>query len=143
MKTNAALETDGIWLDLEHTRIKLARAGGSNMKFNTAMETIARQHKRVIDLGLMSSKRGMELLHNVYAENVVLEWETLTAEKTADGKPIYKPGIGRPGDVIVEATVPNIIQTFLDVPDIFLMCKETAEGSQYFRQALLDDAVKN
>jgi hypothetical protein len=147
MKTSPRLESEGIWLDLDHTRIKLARAGGKNTKFIVAAEKIAREHKRAFDL--MGEEQGRKIFSKLFAEIVVLDWLTKAkdGDLDEDGLPFaeneqedavrYLRGISGPDGVLVDFTVENVIRTFNDLPDLLKMVKETAEDATLFRQSLL------
>lgn len=145
MKTSPRLETEGIWLDLDHTRIRLSRAGGKNTKFIAAAEKVAREHKRALDI--MNEDQSRRLFSKIYAEIIVLDWLTKSDEGTLDedGDPIsddyagrkFERGISRPGGEIVEFTVENVIETFNDIPDLLRILKDTAEDASLFRQQLV------
>lgn len=151
MQTSPRLETEGIWLDLNHTRIRLARAGGKNTKFIAAAEKIAREHKRA--LNQFTEAAGRKLFSKLYAEVVVLDWLTRTeegdlnefAEIVTNEPPEarFKRGISRPGGKIVDFNVENVMETFEDIPDLLPMLKETAEDASLFRQELLKDIEGN
>lgn len=151
MRTSPKLEMEGIWLDLGHTRIRLARAGGKNTKFMAAAEKVARENKRA--LNLLNEEAGRKLFAKLYAEVIVLDWLTKAEDGDLDefGQvpdadyegPKFKRGIDRPDGNIVEFNVANVIQTFDDIPDLLPLLKETAEDSQLFRQELLKDIEGN
>lgn len=152
MQTSDRLEKTGIWLDLNHTRIRLARAGGKNTKFVVAAEKIAREHKRALDL--MGEEQGRKLFSKLYAEVVVLDWLTRAedGDLDEDGEAVtdpnyagtrWKRGISRPGGTVVEFNVENVLQTFKDLPDLLRIVKETAEDSSLYRQELLKDVEGN
>lgn len=147
MKTSPRLESEGIWLQIDDTRIRLARAGGKNTKFITAAEKIAREHKRALDL--MGEEQGRKLFSRLYAEIIVLDWLTRAEDGDLDdgGLPFpenpgpedthWKRGISGPDGELVEFTVENVMKTFDDIPDLLKMIKETAEDPALFRQDLL------
>lgn len=151
MKTSPRLETEGIWLEIDDTRIKLARAGGKNTKFTVAAEKIAREHKRALDL--MGEERGRKLFGKLFAEIIVLDWLTATdsGNLDSDGFPLegdhlgpkYVRGISGPNGDIIEFNVENVIQVFDDLPDLLRVIKETAEDPSLFRQELLKDIEGN
>ena len=151
MKTSNKLETEGIWLDLTHTRIRLARAGGKNTKFITAAEKIAREHKRALDM--MSESQGRKLFGKLYAEIIILDWLTLDEEGDLEENgnqapenyegPRFTRGISGPNGVIVEKTVENILRTFDDIPDLLRLVKETAEDASLFREDLIKEIQGN
>lgn len=149
MQTSTRLETDGIWLEIDDTRIRLARAGGKNTKFIAAAEKIAREHKRSIDL--MGEAQGRKLFGKLYAEIIVLDWLTRkedgelgpVGELWETGEARYHRGISRPGNKVVEFNVENVLQTFDDLPDLLRIIKETAEDASLFRQELVKDIEGN
>lgn len=153
MKTSPRLESEGIWLQIDDTRIRLARAGGKNTKFIAAAEKIAREHKRALDL--MSEEQGRKLFSKLFAEIIVLDWLTKSEDgdldedgEVADEKipasSRWKRGISGPGGVLVPFSMPknaetieNILKTFDDIPDLLRLVKETAEDASLFRQDIL------
>lgn len=153
MKTSPRLETEGIWLQIDDTRIKLARAGGKNTKFITAVEKIAREHKRSLDL--MSENQARKLYSKLYSELIVLDWLTQDneGELDEDGLPFpdnaeadatrWTRGISGPDGKVQEYTVENVLKTFDDIPDLFKIIKDTAEDAALFRQAHLKEIEGN
>ena len=140
MSTSAKLESEGTFLEMGNTRVRLARAGGTNHAFNAAIQAAHKKWGRAIELDVLPDERSRELLYDIYARHVVKSWETDTAPEGSE--PDWREGIEGPQGV-EPATVENIVAFFTDVPDFFLECKKHAEGSQFYRQALLDEAVKN
>ena len=152
MKTSPKLESEGIWLQIDDTRIRLARAGGKNTKFITAAEKIAREHKRSLDL--MGEEQGRKLFSKLYAEIIVLDWLTKAKDGTLDEDADaaaedlpedkrWKRGISGPDGSIRDFNVENILKTFDDLPDLLKIVKETAEDAALFRQSLLKDVEGN
>ena len=151
MQTSPRLESEGIWLEIDDTRIRLARAGGKNTKFIAAAEKIAREHKRSIDM--MGEAQGRKLFGKLFAEIVVLDWLTkdkdgkLTDEGEAPAEEYtgdkYTRGISGPDGKVIEYSVDNVMKTFDDIPDLLKIIKETAEDPALFRQELLKDIEGN
>ena len=146
MKTSPRLESEGIWLQIDDTRIRLARAGGKNTKFTVAAEKIAREHKRALDL--MGEEQGRKIFTKLFAEIIVLDW--LTRDETGildkDGDPAtegldkkerWTRGISGPEGEMMEFTVKNVKKVFGDIPDLLKLVKETAEDPALFRQELV------
>lgn len=141
MKTSEKLEVEGVQLELGNCRLTLARAGGANQRYGAAMLAAHKKHGRAIDLDVMPDEMGRKIFYTIWAETVVKVWETNVAP---DGEePEWKPGIDDGNDGLLPFTVDNAVAFFLDVPDFFLAVKKTAEDAQFYRQQLLDDAVKN
>lgn len=152
MKTSTRLETEGIWLQIDDNRIKLARAGGKNTKFVVAAEKVAREHKRALDL--MSEQQGRKLFGKIFAEIIVLDWLVKSEDGDLDedgdaagddvpAKERWVRGIPRPENKVVEFNVENILETFDDLPDLLRIVKETAEDASLFRQELLKGVEGN
>lgn len=153
MKTSSRLETEGIWLQIDDTRIKLARAGGKNTKFTTAAEKIAREHKRSLEL--MGEAQGRKLFAKLFAEIVVLDWLTQKDDGELDEDGLAFPdnagpsdkrwvrGISGPTGDIVEFNVENVLKTFDDIPDLLRMVKETAEDASLYRESLVKEIEGN
>jgi len=147
MKTSPRLETEGIWLQLDDTRIRIARAGGKNTKFIVAAEKIAREHKRSLDL--MGEEQGRKLFSKLYAEIIVLDWLTQKddgdlsedglafPESPEPGEKRWTRGISGPDGQVKEFTHENVLATFDDLPDLLRLIKETAEDASLFRQSIL------
>lgn len=147
MKTSPRLETEGIWLEIDDTRIRLARAGGKNTKFVAAAEKIAREHKRSLDL--MGEEQGRKLFAKLYAEIIVLDWLKQSDEGELDEEGAAFPenaepndkrwvrGISGPDGELLEFSVENVLKTFDDLPDLLRLIKETAEDAALFRQSIL------
>jgi hypothetical protein len=141
MKTSEKLEVEGIELELGNCRLTLARAGGANQRYGAAMLAAHKKHGRAIDLDVMPDEMGRKIFYTIWAETVVKLWETDVAPEGEP--PEWKEGIDDGNGGLLPFTVDNAVAFFLDVPDFFLAVKKTAEDAQYYRQKLLDDAVKN
>jgi len=140
-KTSPKLETEGIFLELANARIKVRRAGGANTAFNNAMSKIAEQHKRAIATGLITDEKAKQVLYEVYAEHVVIDWETNLG---TEANPVWAQGIEpEDGDDLLPVTFENVVAFFREMPDFFLEVKETAESVQNFREALVKHIAGN
>lgn len=142
-KTNIELEKSGITLHYPHLSIKLLcrRAGGSNTSYNKAMEEVARTHKQAMANDLLSEEKGRAIIYDVYARHVILKvWSDPIGNDIEED---YAPGIEGADGEIVPATPEAIVAAFYDVPQLFLDIKNDVEGVKYFRQALIEETVKN
>lgn len=152
MKTSPRLEAEGIWLQIDDSRIRLARAGGKNTKFIAGAEKVAREHKRSLDL--MNEEQGRKLFAKLFAELVVLDWLTKSedGDLDEDGQPAaaelpkserWKRGISGPKGELLEFNVENVLKVFDDIPDLLRLIKETAEDPSLFRESILKDVEGN
>lgn len=127
-KTSARQEAEGV--DLSYpggVKIKIARAGGSNLAFKKAFERLARRYRRQLELEILPLDVQNKLLQEVYADTVVLGWEGVTDE------------LGRP----MEHTRDNVLKLFTDLPDLWADVKTCAENATLFREHLDELESKN
>jgi len=117
----------GIALDYGDFQIRVARAGGSNSNFARMLRTKLKPYKRQVDLGTMDDAVAQKILAEVYAESVILGWSGVTDTN---------------GDVL-EFNTENAVKLLLDLPDLFTDIQRQAENFTNFRQAELEDEVKN
>lgn len=139
-KTSPKLETDGVFFEFGNTRTRIRRAGGSNTAFNNAMAKLVKEHKRAIDLELIGDAKASKLLYELYAEHVIVSWETNVGTEDA---PEWVHGIDDGESGVIPATFENIVATFTELPDYFAECKQFAESLQYYRESLITSTVKN
>lgn len=132
-KTNATLETDGIWLEYgqnskgEPIRIRISRAGGSNVRFAKVMERITRPHKKALELGVLDNSVAQRLFQEGYAEAVVLDWT----------------GVEDENDQPLPFSREAVVKLFQDLPELFRDIKEQADNSQLFREHVRSSDLGN
>lgn len=136
-KTDTEMETKGIALEYGDFRIMIARAGGANKKFSRVLEQRTKPYRRAMKTETMDNDLAVELLYEVYAEAIVLDWLT-----KVDGE--FKKGIENPdGPKLLPPTVENIVATFRGLPDLFLDVQEQAQKVALFRQDILEADAGN
>lgn len=132
-KTNSTLESDGIWLEYgqnskgQPIRIRIARAGGSNVRFAKVMERLTRPHKKSLELGVLDNAVAQKLFQDGYAEAVVLDWE----------------GVEDENDQPIPFSKEAVVKLFQDLPDLFRDIKEQADNSMLFREHLRSSDLGN
>lgn len=137
MKTASRLEEEGVTLEVEDTfRITIARAGGGNRKFVKHLEEVFRKNRHLIQGDLMGNAQGVKIMHEAFAEFVVMAWQTFK-----DGE--WVDGIETEDGSVITVTHTNIVKTFEALPDLFNEVKKFAEDRQNYLQAHLDGATKN
>ena len=127
-KVDTGLETKGIVLDYTEFRITIARAGGNNKRYDKVLEAKSRPYLRAIQTETMDNDRADGLLKEVYADCVILNWETLQE----DGK--YKKGLENPADgkhlpfkpenVLVVLNAPELKDLWIDIRERFFIISE-------------------
>ena len=74
-ETDTNAEVQGIWLEYPTFSIRIARAGGSNKKFQKQMENKTRPHRRSIQTETFENEQAVKLMQAVYADSIVLDWK--------------------------------------------------------------------
>jgi len=136
-KTDAAMEQSGVWLDYGDFKVKIARAGGANNKFTKLLETRTKPFRRAMQTETMNNDKAMELLRGVYAEAIVLAWET-----KVDG--VFKSGIENPeGGDLIKFSAEAVTDVFNALPDLFADIQEQSNKVAIFREELLESDAGN
>lgn len=144
-KTDTKLEKDGILLEYgENSKgkpicIRIARAGGSNERFNKRLEAASKPYRRQIQTETIATETIAKMIRQVYAETVVLGWENVELiVKDNDGNPVepeqYEERM---------FTVPNCLELFNDLPDLFLDIQEQAQRAALFRTEIREADAGN
>lgn len=126
--TDKKAEQEGIVLDYgDGMEIRIARAGGSNVKFEKAVQQRMRKFGLQAKHDLLEPEQQREIFRDVLAETVVLGWEGMY-DLDGDEIPFTKE---------------NCIQLFKDLPDLFDDVLEQSRKSSLFKQAALEDEAGN
>ena len=138
------LERNGIWFDYGDFQVLAARAGGANRKYERLVERKSKQHQALIRSDNFSNEQVRELLKEVYADAIILDWR-VKAEKwpdhEADGD--WVRGIEGPDGTLLELNKPNVIQTFNNLPDLFDDILERTNKSSLYRLAVREERAGN
>lgn len=122
-ETNKDLERDGIVLDYgfnsknQPVQIRIARAGGSNVRFAKLLEQKMKPYKRAIANETMDNKVAEKLLVDVYADAVILEW---TGVEDREGNAL-------------EFNHDNVVKVLTDLPDLFIDIQQQSQKAALFR----------
>lgn len=135
--TDPNLETRGVIIDYGDFRVTIARAGGTNKKFNRVLSNKTKPYERAIAQGTMDDAEALRLLQEAYAEAVVLLWEVKTGEDT------WQRGIESPDGEILPFNSSNVLATFKALPDLFLDLQGQAQRMALFRKELLEEQAGN
>lgn len=136
-KTDQSTEVKGIWLDFDHFRIRIARAGGANKAYQKALEEKTRPFRKAIQAEVMEDDKAMAIFHEVYADTIVRAWET----RNEAGELVS--GIEDEQGNLQPFNRENVIATFQKLPDLFDQVREDAAKSALFRQHLMEVAAGN
>jgi len=126
--TDGKAEQDGIILDYgDGMEIRIARAGGSNTKFEKLVQKKLRPYDRQRQLDILETAVLRPVMREVYAEAVVLGWSGVT---TREGEPL-------------PFTKENAIKLFTDLPDLFDDIVVQSQKASLFRQNVLEAEAGN
>lgn len=138
-QTDKGSEKTGIVVDYHHFRVRLARAGGANKDFLRVLAAKSKPHRRAIQTETIDPDLAQALEREVYAETVILDWETLVDEENM----IYERGVEAPDGSLLDVTPENIVKTFENLPDLFQDLKNQANTLALFRKDELEADAKN
>jgi hypothetical protein len=127
-KTDASAETDGIELNFgELGKFNIARAGGSNRRYEAAVRKRIAPHQSALSLGVLQDSVARALLIECYADAVVLGWSDVCDE------------LGSP----IPFSRENCIKLFTDLPDLFALIQQRAQDHSNFLAAKREAAAGN
>jgi hypothetical protein len=131
-KTDKGLEREGVLVEYGAFRVKIARTGGANKRYLKRLEAALKPYRRAIQTDTMSEELAGELMRRVFAETVVLDWET-----AVDGE--WRRGIEAPdGGELLPVTADNVAKTLEALPDLFTDLREQAGKVSLFRQTVIE-----
>jgi len=134
------LEQKGVVIDYEEFRVTIARAGGSNKRYQKALEKFSRPFQRAMQTETMSNTKAEDLLKQAYAQEVVLNWEV----PAAAGK--WKKGIPNPdGGKDLPFNTENVLKVLRDdrLGDLWVDLKNQAGKGAIFRASLAEAQAGN
>lgn len=141
-KTSDKVEKQGVYLEYDDkTRIKIARAGGSNTTFTKLFEKKMRPFRRALNTGLLGNKQAAALLHDIYAETIILSWEEKRGGEWMKG--IDPEDAGMEGAELLEPTKENMIKVFKELPELFVDIQQQSQAVALFREELDEGDVGN
>lgn len=126
--TDKDLEQAGIILDFgDGVEFKIARAGGSNVRFDKAVAAKMRKYELQRKHDLLEPEQMRTVFSEVLAETVVLGWKGVT-DREGNELPFNRE---------------NCIKVFRDLPDLMDDVLEQSRKAALFKQTLLEDEAKN
>lgn len=127
------VEKDGVWLEYgmnshdQPIRIRVARAGGGNVRYTKAFEVHSKPFRRLIQTGNMDDESSRRMMTKVYVDAVIRDWEGV---EDRDGNPL-------------EFSRENVEQVLTDLPDLFADIIQQSQNSQLYREEILEADAGN
>lgn len=126
--TDKKAEQEGITLDYgDGMEIRIARAGGSNTKFESLIQSKLRKYERLRQNDLLEIAVLRPIMREIYAEAIVLGWSGVT-DRDGNTLPFNKE---------------NAVQLFTDLPDLFEDIVVQSQRAALFRQTVLETEAGN
>lgn len=121
--TDKKLEQEGVTLDYgDGLEVRIARAGGSNTKFEKAVQLKMRKFGLQAKHDLLDADQMREVMREVLAETVVLGWSGVT-DREGNALPFNRE---------------NCIKLFKDLPDLFEDVLEQSRKAALFKTVVLE-----
>jgi len=115
---------DGKEVPIEFT---IARAGGSNTRFDKVFEVKTKPYKRMIQADSLPPEIGKRIMRETFAETVILGWNNVQDQ---DGE-------------FIEFTKKNCESYMEMLPDLFTDIQVQANKQSLFRVMALEEDAKN
>lgn len=116
-KTDTDKEKNGKWFDFDGVRIKCARAGGSNRKYEQALAEATLKIREEFEGKTLSEDEESEIsgraLTFAFAKSVFIDLEF-----TLDGE-TYQKGIPNEEGECLDLTLENVVDFFIKLPELF------------------------
>lgn len=125
--TDASVENQGITLDFGDFAIRIARAGGANKKYAKALVRILKPYRKAIATNTIAEKKQNELMAEVYAETVILDWV----------------GVNDKDGVEMPFNKENCVKLLTDLPVLFQQIMADAENFNNFKAVEVENVAKN
>lgn len=136
-KTDANLEMNGVVIDYGETRVTLARSGGANKQYLKVLEAKTKPFRRAIQADMMDRKKLTAIMQDVFIEAAIRKWEELVdGEWQAD---VVRLESGE----IVPFSRDAVLSVFRALPDLFEDLQSQSANMAIYRQADLEEDVKN
>lgn len=122
--TDKATETKGKWVEIGPAKFLLARAGGSNTKFQKAIEAVMRPYQRMIAMDQFSEAEAAKLSVKPFVDTVLLGWENVRpVTQDEDGE----WQVGEP----IPFSKEKAVEILTNLPDLFrrLLTESTNIGN--------------
>ena len=146
-KTSEKSEKEGIILQYDESfRVRVRRAGGSNKEFEKVLAEKTATIKKALEIDAVSNERQREILKEVVAETIVMDWEVKnpkwTGKKTCKA-PEWLQGIEGEDGKILPFNYENVLDVFKNINDLFLSIYQDSSKMSLFRELSRKEDSKN
>ena len=136
--TNSEKEMEGVEVQMTEAENEdgsiptfvVSRMGKSNKRYSKALEAATRPYRRQIELGTMNNDKAEEIFMGVFVDTVLKGWKNVRGEGGEDAAEL-------------PFTKAAAVKLFTDLPEVYERLQEEAKLSANFRDAALEEEVKN
>lgn len=120
------LEKDGVWVDIEGMKFKIARAGGGNTEFAKILRKKVSPFKRAIESDKLPEVQAKKLMREVFVDTVLKGWENVNGP---DGPIVYSRE--------------NALKLMEDLPNLQMEIQRKADMFETFQKEVTESEEKN
>lgn len=136
-KTDPAVEKEGIWLDYGDFRVRVARAGGANRKWQKTLERLSRPYRRAIATNTIAPETAENIMREAYAEAVITDWNV-----KVNGE--WVKGIENPeGEDLLDVTKENVLTVLQNLGTLYEDIQAQAQSWALFKADIREEAAGN
>lgn len=126
--TDKALETNGIWLEIDgEASFLIRRIGSANSDYVRMLRAKTKPHNRSIENNTLDPKIEQKIYLDVFVSTALLDWKNV---KDKDGK-------------VIEFSKSAAIELFSDLPELLKYLMNFASEFENYRREELEDDAKN
>ena len=107
--------------------IRIARAGGANVRYNKLLEAATKPYRRQLQNETMDNELAEQITQKVYAQSILLGWENVEDENGVE----------------LSFNVDNCMKLFKDLPDLWSDIQIQSTRAALFRAQILETDSKN
>jgi hypothetical protein len=133
-KTDESLETDGVWNNYGDFRVKLARAGGKNLRYQQALER--HQKKNQKRRNKVTNAEAIAVATDLMVTHCVLGWQTKVGDE-------WKDGIEQPDGSLKPCTRENVLEILEALPDLRTELLVASDDMDAFRADAIEEDAGN
>ena len=139
-KTETDLEVNGVWQVEGDSRIKIARSGNKNTKYNKTFTKVTKKYDEAT-IKTLNNEKSDALMAEIFVKSVITAWES------KDGKGKWVSGIVMPDDKgelsLLPFNLTNAKKCLLDLPDLFGKLRDKAGDLKTFQKEVEETQLKN
>ena len=135
-ETVPSLEEQGVVLNYAPgVEILVARAGGSNKKFNRVITRLSKPHRRAIEAEILDEAIGNALLVDAYVTAIIKGWKGITKDLITHNS--------ADAEEELPFTKENVASLLTEQPNLFTDIQKVAENMRAYRIEVLESEAKN